>query len=430
MLLNILRDSRACVKHPARTLNDCKPHLHFSAVICNNGGRLIFGHDLGTTRPSHMTRIPAAENLTIDYTPERWRLYLNGDVQERLIAEAAPGRSLRYANGFAERRRLPAGALPSAAIKQVVLGWSTNDQAWHLGLLLSADLAEQRGSRWCELARWEDPSASEFALIAETAGRGLSAALERPFRVISPGGEAPLPQPRDLPALPLKSGLWTLEHSEQYSGGLEFVRSPRWMVSRVVRVLWYTFWMVVYIVLSVATLTTELALPNSGTMLPNPAILPYLGLGAAFILLLIILKNLFDMLTKPGRITIDPEVQLVSAWRGSTIRWQLTADEIQSVYVSQVANRRGRKYTIYHGEINLQNGEKRFRNVLVQDQEEERVDPPASQVRKRQSDDDAALEDGVTALTLYNFDTDLQAAGLYIAQTLGNLPCYYDQRVQ
>jgi hypothetical protein len=364
-----------------------------------------------------MTRIPAAENLTIDYTPDRWRLYLNGDIQERLIVEAAPGRGLRYASGFGERRRLPSGALQPDAIKQVVLGWSNSDQAWHLGLVLTPELAESRGSRWCEIARWDDPHANEFAGMAEAAGRQLSTALDRPFRFIAPAVPT-VPIVKELPPLPLKCGIWTLESAGE---GLRFVRSPRWMLTRITRVLWYTFWVVVYVVLSVATLTTELALPNSGTMLPNPKILPYLGLGAAFVLLLIVLKNLFDILTQPGQIIIDAAARTVTARRGGNRRWQVTANDIQSIYVSQVTGKRGRKRTVYHGEINLQVGEKQFRNVIVQDQEEERLE---------KSKDEKVPEEAITLLTANEVDTTLQAAGVYMANTLGGLPCYYDQRIQ
>jgi hypothetical protein len=368
-----------------------------------------------------MTRIPAAENLTIDYTPERWRLFLNGSTQERLIVEAAPGRSLRYASGFAERRRLPVGTLPQAQIKQVVLGWSNSDGAWHLGLVLTPEIAQQRGSRWCEIARWDDPNANTYLTVAETAGRGLSTALDRPFRLIPPVTEDEItPEVRELPALPLKCGIWMLERQGER---LQFIRSQRWIMSRVLRVLWYSFWVVVYIVLSVATLTTELALPNSGTMLPNPAILPYLGLVTAFVLVLIIIKNLFDILTQPGRIMIDPESRTIAAFRGNTLRWSLNGDDIQSVYVSQVTGKRGKKRSIYHGEINLQVGDEKFRNVIVQDQEEERVE-------KEKLDKNTPLKEEILALTPYQIDTDLQAAGLHIAASLGDLPCYYDQHVQ
>lgn len=368
----------------------------------------------------HMTRIPAAENLTVDYTPDRWRLYLNGNTQERLIVEAAPGRSLRYASGFAERRRLPTGTLPAAAVKQVVLGWSISDQAWHLGLVLMPELAEKRGSRWCEIARWNDPDGNEFAAQAEVAARGLSNSLQRPFRLIPPTVEREViaPQVRELPALPLKCGIWKVERNGER---LEFVRTQRWMVSRVFRVLWYSFWAVVYIVLSVATLTTELALPNSGTMLPNPEILPLLGLAAAVVLVLIIIKNLFDILTQPGKIVADPVTRTVTALRGSTRRWQVDADDILSIYVTQVAGKRGRKRTVYHGELNLQVGDKKFRNVIVQDQEEERLE---------KQEKDERLKEEITILDPNKVDTDLQAAGVYLAKTLGDLPCYYDQRVQ
>ncbi|MBC8170313.1 MAG: hypothetical protein H7X77_01515 [Anaerolineae bacterium] len=366
-----------------------------------------------------MTRISTSENLTIDYTPAYWRLSMNGDLQERTIIEASPGRALRYVNGFAERRRLPGESLPGHLIKQVVLGWSDGDQSWHLGLLLTSELAQQRGSRWCELARWYDPDTIEYATAAEHAARALSQALDRPFRLIPPVGQAYVePEIRELPALPLKCGIWKMEREGDQ---LQLVRAPNWLYSRALRVIWYTFWAVIYLILSIATLTTKLALPNSGTLLPNPRLLPLLGLGAAAVLLIIVLKNLFDIFTQTDKIVIDPVGRTITARRGSSTRWQFAADQLQAVYVSQVVGRRRLKRTVYHGEINLQTSDQKFRGVIVQDREEERLEKSAKETPLRAE---------VIPLTANEVDTDLQAAAVYIATALGNLPCLYDQRVQ
>lgn len=369
-----------------------------------------------------MTRIAAADNLTIDYTPERWRLSLNGEFQERVVAEAAPGRPLRYIPGFADRRRLPPEALDREQIKQVVLGWSGSDQAWHLGLLLMPDLAEQRGSRWCEIARWQDPAATEYAAAAEHAGRALADALNRTFRLIPPQVQREsAPARLALPALPLKVGIWTLNR-EGDGETLALTRHSRWLIARLLRIGWYGLWMVVYVVLSVATLTVKLALPNSGTLLPNPAVLPLLGLATGLILFVLILKNLLDILVQPGRIVLDPVNRTIAAYTGSTRRWMFRADQLQAVYVSQVMGKRRNRRVVYHGEINLQLDERQFHPVIVQENEEERLE--------RSATGEKALHQDVLPLEVAGIDTDMQAAGLHIARALGDLPCWYDQRVQ
>ncbi|MCU0498603.1 MAG: hypothetical protein MUF87_14730 [Anaerolineae bacterium] len=365
-----------------------------------------------------MTRI-AAENLTIETSPDRWRIYLNGDGQERLILEATRGVPLRYAALFAQRRNLPDNALPTNQIKQVILGWSQSDQSWHLGLLLMPDLAQQRQSRWCEIAHWFDPDSRQYAAIAEQSARALAQTLDLPFRLIPPQIETvKTPIIAQLPALPLKCGLWTADRDGE---NIVFTLSQRWTYTKLGRIIWYSFWAVIYVLLSVATLTTRLALPNSGAMLPNPQVLPYLGLGTAVILLLIVLYGIYEIRTTPNRLVIASDDQTISAYRDGHQRWQYSVDDMVSIYVSQVVGQRGNRRIVYHGEINLQLPNGRFHSVLVQTEEEERIE---------RNSRDEKLREEITALDAAQIDTDLQAAALYIAQTLGDVPVWYDQRTQ
>jgi hypothetical protein len=109
----------------------------------------------------------------------------------------------------------------------------------------------------------------------------------------------------------------------------------------------------------------------------------------------------------------------VQAKRGHATAWQVPKESIDSVYVSEVVNRKGKKRVIYHGEINLLLKDGSFRNILEQPHTVE--------------DDHAAptpvSEETITPLTLYNAQTDLQMAGLHVAQTLG-VECEYDQRIK
>ncbi len=137
-----------------------------------------------------MSRISAAQNLTIEIEDNRWRLLTNGDGPERVLVEAAPGEPLRYIPLFASKRHLPdIGVLPIERVQRVVLGWSGSDGAWHLGLMLDPDLAEMRGSRWCEMAHWIDPDRSLYGRQATEAGESLAESIAKPFNLIPPREE-------------------------------------------------------------------------------------------------------------------------------------------------------------------------------------------------------------------------------------------------
>ncbi len=371
-----------------------------------------------------MRRIAAAENLLIDMDSAHWRLLTNPNSDpngERIIVEANAGEPLRYIPVFATTRRLPkSGTLSVDYIREVVLGWSNTDEAWHLGLLLGHDLAEARGSRWCEIAYWPDPDTTVFIDLAREAGETLAQTLSRPFELIPPRPRTVVDAPPvPLPDLPINCGLWMLERPES-SETLQFVRSRSWTVSRLLRAAWYTLWVVVYIILSVSTLSTDLALPNAGTMLPSPQILPYLGLVAAIVLIGMILYIFYELLTLPDRIVVDPQRRVIAALKGTQTRWQVSGDELQSVYVTQVVNKSGKKRAIYQAELNLHLGGGSFQRVIDQSQQEEMPMPVGEKT----------AVDGIYLLQRGQMLSDFQAAGLYVAETMGNLTCWYDQRVR
>jgi hypothetical protein len=370
-----------------------------------------------------MDRISAAENLIIKMRPDHWRLLVGGGTPgaETVLVEAINGQPLLYASEFATSRRMPRnGELPAEYISQVVLGWSQDDKSWHLGLLLASDLAAARKSRWCALAHWPDPDGNVFIDLAQQAGTSLANALGRPFHLVpmrrrpSP---APPPEP-PLPELPLTLGTWTLQR--RGSASLQLIRSPRWSVSRLTRATWYTSLSVVYVVLSTATLNTDLALPNAGTMLPSPELLPYLGLAVAIMLIIMTLYIVYELIARPDRIVIDGERGRIVALRGSRKRWALPREQLQALYVTQVVNRRGKKRKVYHGEINFLQARKRFLRLIEQPEHEE----------PRRPEHEESAEEAVTSLTPFDVQDNLQAAGLHIARTLGDLPAWYDQRIR
>ncbi|MBZ0279870.1 MAG: hypothetical protein K8L97_03960 [Anaerolineae bacterium] len=368
-----------------------------------------------------MDRISAAGNLTIEVETDRWRLMVNGNVPERVLLEAAPNQPLHYIELFGSKRQLPSeGTLPLDAIQRVVLGWSQEDESWHLGLLLGAEIAQQRGSRWCELARWPDPDTTVFGDLAAKAGRGLARTIACPFNLIEPETQkaaVPAP-PKPLRELPLYFDQWTLNRQS----ALQFTRSPRWARSRILRIGWYAALVVVYIILSVMTLRGVIALPK-------PEFLPYLGLAVAVLLVGLIGYIIYQLLTSPNRVVVDDETGIIRGLRGETERWAFQKQDVQAIYVSEVMNRRGRKKrvgdvvtesrVIYHGELNLFLQDGRFYTVIEQ----------AQPVDDELTPHEAEIEDAVLPLSSNQAYTDLQMAGLYVAQALG-VDCRYDRRVK
>ena len=154
-----------------------------------------------------MSQISAADNHVILTKNGKWRLI----QQERPLAEASP-KGFRYSGRFGTTRRLPeAGIIHQDDVQQVVLGWQQTDESWHLGLILAPSLAEQRGSRWCEIVYWPDPEISVFQDLAQQSGQELAQSMGVPFYVIPPQALEPAAPPRELPPMPLRFGDWRME---------------------------------------------------------------------------------------------------------------------------------------------------------------------------------------------------------------------------
>lgn len=384
-----------------------------------------------------MERISAASNLIIEVQPESWRLLVNGTGIERVLVEVLPGEPLRFGAAFGSRRQLPdSGILPREDIQRVVLGWSEKDDAWHLGLVLKGALASERGSRWCGLAHWHDPRASEYQYVATQAGQTLAEQVDRPFTVIPPQGSngavqgesvltrtstgaqsydaVATPEPIPQPALPLKFDLWTLKQVD--ATRLEFTLSSAWGRSKLVRVAWNIVWLAVFIVLTVTTLT-------SGIALPRPEFLVYFGYISIAVLTVTILYNIVQSLTYTNRILFEPGG--VRWMRGKRTRRTLPKDQIAEVYVSHLVNKVGKRgksselRAVHYGEINLLLRDGEFRSVFSQQQTDDVI--PVT--------DDPINEETVVTLNEYNARTRLQSAGLAIAQTLG-VTAEYDKRLR
>jgi hypothetical protein len=399
----------------------------------------------------NQAKISAGGNLTIELQPEMWRLLINGSGAERVLVEAESGFPIRYAASFGAQRRLPESTLPTDYVQRVVVGWSGRDEAWHLGLMLEPSIAETRGSRWCEIAHWPDPDANLYADIATQAGEGLAQHIKRPFNFVPPKPAeeraayvASLTAP-PLAPLPLKFDQWTL--TQPTPAILSFTLASSWGRGKLFRTVWYTFWAAVFILLSVTSLTSGIALPRMGTLtitLPNqpevtvtlpPETLVYAGFACAALLVLLAISSFLRAATAVKRIEVDGELREVRGMRGRrTIKWRIPASALDSVYASQIVSRfnprrsdEGR--TVNYGELLLYLKEGAFKHIVATHNFEDKlpVKPRLSEIGEVNID--VSNEDSVTPLTAHDAHTPLQAAALYVARTL-DLPARYDQRVK
>ena len=370
-----------------------------------------------------MPRLAVSANSLVDYSPERWRLIqVDAPAAPKLIVEAKTGVPFRYNAYFAVSRDLPdSGEIGVADLGQVVLGWSNETRSWHLGLTLSPEISLARSSRWFELLRFSNADAGRHEDTAVQLGTALAKTLGIPFASTAPLDAEPEPEPIPLEPLPLHLGAWRLEAD----GELRLVRETRWLRAKQRQIAWYALLTVVYMWVSIATLTSELGLPIAGTLIPDPSWLPYLGIAVAVLLLLNVARLLMIIQREPNRIVINPYEKSISAFRGDRQRWKLNAGGLQSIYVSELVKKRGRKPTVFHGEINLHLLDGRFMPLLVDSEKIVNAllpgrDPAAEHKRPT----------GVHALEPEAVSTALQAAALHIAVPLGELPVWYDRRLK
>lgn len=377
-----------------------------------------------------MPRIAVSANALVDYSPERWRLIQVDDRAEpKLLVEAKRDLPLRYNGYFAVSRDLPeSGEIQSADLGQVVLGWSNETSSWQLGITLSPEIALARSSRWFELLRLTDADAAAHEAKAIQLGKALADTLGIPLASTAPVDTALAPEPISLEPLPLDLGQWRLEEADRARGAdgeLRLTREKRWLRAKQRQIAWYALLIVVYLWVALATLNSELGLPIAGTLIPNPAWLPYLGIGVAIMLLLAIVRLLWIVQREPNAIVLNPYEKTVSAWRGRQQLWRVNAGSVQSIYVSEVVKKRGRKPTIFHGEINLHLLDGRFLPLLVDSEKIVNALLP-----DRDPVTEKAKPAGVQALEPETVSTALQAAAIHIGLCLGELPIWHDRRLK
>lgn len=370
------------------------------------------------------SRISAADNIVIEADAARWRMLINANFVENvqgdgLLMDVQEGQPLRYTPIFARTRHLPrSGELAAHYVQRVVLGWSWNDEAWHLGLVFEPSLAEARGSRWCELAKWPDPELDLYNDLAIQSGKLLAQILACPFNFIpvqqAAAPEAP-PAPKEPPPLPIQLDTWQL--SQQDNGWLVFSRNPRWQRERVRRVGWYSFWGVVYFALALASLNGDIALPR-------PEFLPYLGILTGLFLVGLVGFSVYELRNKPRQIVLDPSTHNV--WgtlgdAGGKPLWRLSREQIDSVYASEVLQPQQGKPSVRYGELNLRMTNGKFFFLLSQEEP-----LPLSEAHAQDLSQHAQP---VSLTELHTPYTPVQGMAAHLASGL-NVPSWYDIRPQ
>ena len=374
-----------------------------------------------------MTRIAVSANLLVDFDADRWRLVeLGTDSLPNLLLEAKAG-GLRYAEAWGNARALPAtGEIQARDIHALSLEWSPQAAAWRLSLAWSPELSITGERREFIVLDYALPPGDAAADNARQLAQSLADALG-----IAIGEEEivePPPEPVTLIDLPLQLGIWQLRDEAGAAGkrgerALRLIRAEAWRRAKLRQTAWYAVLTLVYAFVSLATLGNDLALPNAGTLIPNPSLLPYLGLGVAVLLLLLILRGIWQLNREPDSIVISGDEGSVSAYRGARLRWSLDAAAAQSVFASELVKKRDRQPTVYHAEINLQLANGKFRRLIIDPTKRKAPLLPGVDVEAEK-----ARQPGVEPLVVDNMTTALQAAALHISHCLGDLPAWRDRR--
>jgi hypothetical protein len=273
-----------------------------------------------------MPTITADRNLLIEFDEVRWHMRLPQLASDMLVIEATSG-GIAYHAKFGAARRLPAaGVLLSEDVTDVLVGWSADDSAWHVGLLLSDSLSSGRNSRWVELASW--PANQEAD--ADAAGSALARVLSKPYRLITAEESAQSKRTASARSLPLTFGEWRV--SEEFSG-LQWSRTPQWRNDMLLRSLFFLALTPLFGVLSIGALTSPYARVQ-------PEWLPLVGIALALIMLYSALMSLRAILRSPVTL-IDTRLSIMrQSRRGSQKMVQSPFEGLQYALISHTVSRR------------------------------------------------------------------------------------------
>jgi hypothetical protein len=373
-----------------------------------------------------MTTIAAANNVNITLENGEWSLTtgstaapttptIGGTDTSPLVRATKSG--LSYTAPFASARRLPITGLPIADISMVVLGWAYEDNAWHLGVLLTPRAAEERGGRWCGLARWDTASEDE----ARSASSALADVLGVSYHVVPPPTQRgdlgvltapaestpaePSAPPIPLMPLPIVTGEWELRELPNESGA-QWQRTSAWRKDSYLRVAFLFILAPIFAMLSIGSLLTPFAPVQ-------PSALPFVGLALAAILLLLSLSQLFGVLRSPVFI-VDTRQKMVRHTSGKRTVMQVPFEGVEYVLTSHVTNRRTPKtgQILAEAWVHLHSPRRGFLPVVYVHSLEGKSDAP---ILER------------TDLDLHLVNTPLHHAAQIVADMIG-VPAFVEER--
>lgn len=204
----------------------------------------------------------------------------------------------------------------------VVVGWAVEDSSWHLGVMVTPELAQTRGGRWCGLARWINAEGDN----AREAGEALASVLHKPFRLVPPTeNEQPtvsaapivsddtvmsapvLPEPEPVPLMPLPINLgeWVLEQEDE-----DYVceHSKAWRNRALFNVVFFIVLTIVFAGLSIGSYFSPFAPVQ-------PWWLPLVGFVLTILLVLLVIRQII-MLVRATTLVIDNHERIVRVTRG------------------------------------------------------------------------------------------------------------------
>ncbi len=304
-----------------------------------------------------MQTFSAANNLTIEADNGLWRLFNRQSTESVPLVEATRS-GLTYQAAFARARNLPEGMLAAPLIDRVIVGWAVEDKSWHLGLLLTADYAQERGGRWCGLLRWFDAEAQLEGTTAEASGKALAEALDKPFRFVP--AELPTLEPVDpmlqvpdvvdaigttvdanaeslvtLPDVqrlspPIAIGEWALTEGRN---GLNWERSRAWRLETLSRTVFFGVLAIIFGLLAAGELRTNYASVQ-------PDWLPLVGVIVAVLMALNALYHLAALLLTSA-VQFDRRNRMIRfVRRPMGVTKQVPFEKVDYVLVSHAISRR------------------------------------------------------------------------------------------
>lgn len=320
-----------------------------------------------------MQAIPAANDLSIEFDAESWRLVSHELATETRLVEAT-SEGLVAHPVFRAARALSGATIAPAQVVRVMLGWAPESAAWRLGILLndgSNNLMDTTQMQWCELASWPGEPAEQDPQNLRYAGQALARLLNRPFQLVPPNTVSRVPaldqssegiDIQDIPDdyqeqtpervqvtngqsavnmrhlvpevelanLPIQVSDWRLMPT---ATGVEWERLRQWWVYNSLRIGLVFALSVLFLVLSIGSLTRGIAAVE-------PTWLPNLGVAIGLILILSLLQSVWQIVNA-RRVAVDGFRREIYE-RGALVpfvNWRVPFERVSYVLITQTPPR-------------------------------------------------------------------------------------------